>query len=84
MTLGQLHDRNAKSLANGLVPTGAVSALRKATTRSARAEMSLDIENIPLLAWPTQRISSHPRQVFAPDSAEAKIIQDWATEYATH
>ena len=69
---------------NGLVPTGAISADSQNNYQSAQSEMSLDIENIPLLAWPTQKISSHPRQVFAPDSAEAKIIQDWATKYATH
>jgi len=52
--------------------------------QKATEEMTLDIENAPLLAWPTKKIPSHPRQIFAPESPEANYIREWATKYSSH
>jgi len=69
---------------DGIVPRGAISAASVQNYQKASEQMSLDIENAPLLAWPTKKIASHPRQIFLPDSTEADYIREWATKYASH
>jgi hypothetical protein len=68
---------------NGNVPSGTISQTSRSNYEAAQGEMSRDVDNAPLLAWPTKRISSHPRQVFAPTSAEADIIREWASKYSS-
>jgi hypothetical protein len=69
---------------NGLTPTDAVPMASQANYQAAQGEMTLDYVNAPLIAWPTQKFSGHPRQIFKPDSNEYNIIKDWATKYASH
>jgi hypothetical protein len=69
---------------NGNTPQGAVSSADTQNYQKSSEQMSLDVENAALLAWPTQKFASHPRQIFAPDSPEADLIRQWATKYASH
>jgi hypothetical protein len=69
---------------NGVVATDAPSAAAVQNYQKATEEMTLDIENAPLLAWPTKKIQAHPRQIFAPDSPEANLIREWASKYSSH
>ncbi|HEY3595303.1 MAG TPA: hypothetical protein VGL13_15560, partial [Polyangiaceae bacterium] len=69
---------------NGNVATGAPSAAAVQNYQKATEEMILDVENAPLLAWPTQKITAHPRQIFALDAPEADLIREWANKYASH
>jgi hypothetical protein len=71
-------------MCNGLTPTEAVPLASQANYQAAQGEMTLDYVNAPLIAWPTQKFSGHPRQIFKPDSDEYNIIKDWATKYASH
>jgi hypothetical protein len=69
---------------DGIKPIGQPSAAAVQNYQKATEEMTLDIENAPLLAWPTKKIPSHPRQIFAPESPEAGYIREWATKYSSH
>jgi hypothetical protein len=69
---------------NGLTPIDAVPLSSQANYQAAQSEMTLDYENAPLIAWPTQKFSGHPRQIFKPTDPEYDIIKDWATKYASH
>jgi hypothetical protein len=71
-------------MCNGLTPIEAVPIASQANYQAAQGEMTLDYANAPLIAWPTQKFSGHPRQIFKPDSDEYNIIKDWATKYASH
>ncbi|HVU02432.1 MAG TPA: hypothetical protein VHE30_11800 [Polyangiaceae bacterium] len=67
---------------SGNVPTGLIPAEAQSNYESASAEMTPDPDRAPLFNRPTRR-AAHPRQIFAPDSKEAKIIRDWATKYTS-
>ena len=69
---------------DGHTPIDTPSAAAVQNYQKATEEMTLDIENAPLLAWPTKKIASHPRQIFAPESPEADLIRQWATKYSSH
>jgi hypothetical protein len=69
---------------NGNVPSGPPPFESVQNYQTSTEQMSLDAENAPLLAWPTKKIPSHPRQVFAPESPEADLIRTWATRYSSH
>jgi hypothetical protein len=69
---------------NGNVPVDSPPPAAVQNYQTATEEMTLDIENAPLLAWPTKKIASHPRQIFAPESPEADLIRQWATKYSSH
>jgi hypothetical protein len=69
---------------NGLMPTEAPSTASQANYEAAQGEMTLDYANAPLIAWPTQKFSGHPRQIFKDTDPEYDIIKNWATKYASH
>jgi hypothetical protein len=69
---------------NGLTPTGAIPPSSQANYQAAQGEMTLDYLNAPLIAWPTQKYPSHPRQIFTSSDPEYDIIKKWATQYASH
>jgi hypothetical protein len=79
-----LQDVTTPVACNGIMPSGAISPASVQNYQKASEQMSLDVDNAPLLAWPTKKITSHPRQIFLPDSAEADLIRQWATKYASH
>jgi hypothetical protein len=68
---------------DNLTPTAAVPISSQTNYQAAQGEMTLDPDTAPLFTHPTQK-TSHPRQIFTPDSTEAGIIRDWATRYASH
>jgi hypothetical protein len=71
-------------MCNGLTPTENVPPSSQGNYEAAQGEMTLDYPNAPLIAWPTQKFSGHPRQIFTSTDPEYDIIKDWATKYASH
>jgi hypothetical protein len=69
---------------NGLTPTDVVPPSSQQNYQAAQGEMTLDYANAPLIAWPTQKFSGHPRQIFKDSDPEYGLIKDWATKYASH
>jgi hypothetical protein len=63
----------------GLPPT---SAARNNYTVT-QAQMRLDPNTAPLLLYPTDQASAHPRKMFDLQSPEADLIRDWATKFST-
>jgi hypothetical protein len=73
----------AASCNGGVVP-GSVTIPPVAVQnyQTSQARMSRDPNQAPLLLYPTGQVQ-HPRTVFEPDSADANVIRQWATQYST-
>jgi hypothetical protein len=67
---------------SGSVPTGAIPSEAQANFQAAAREMTPDGDRSPLLMRPTKQ-AAHPRKIFEEDSAEAKVVRDWAEKFTS-
>jgi hypothetical protein len=68
---------------NGVIPASvSIPPTAAQNYQTAQARMRRNPDQAPLLLYPTGQ-AQHPRTVFEPDSAEADVIRQWATQYST-
>ena len=70
------------SCGGGATPSVAIPGEAQKNYQNAQIKMARDPALAPLLNRPTAA-AAHPRVVFAPDSAEADAIRDWATKFSS-
>jgi hypothetical protein len=67
---------------NNPSPNAAIPQSARANYQQAQRMMRVEASQAPLFNRPTKR-TSHPRQIFAPDSPEADVIRAWAERFSS-
>jgi hypothetical protein len=67
---------------NNPSPNAAIPQSARANYQQAQRMMRVEASQAPLFNRPTKR-TSHPRQIFAPDSPQADVIRAWAERFSS-
>jgi hypothetical protein len=73
---------SATCVGDALGPDAVVPVAAKQNYVAAQARMKRDPNLAALLLRPTGK-ATHPRQIFAEDSAQAAVIRQWATQFSS-